>query len=246
MCDVANGLAYIHDQGMIHGDIKGVRTVNPVGSFSLTAFICQANILVDQTCHARLADFGLLTILSDSTTSGSQAMGGTVRWMSPELFDPEIPNCRRTKHSDCYAFGMVIYEVLSQHKPFYKYMEPIVYGMLSRGDRPERPEGAGGIWFTDDVWEVLERCWQAEPKNRPSIKDVLRCLEETLQSWVPPSPAQLLAIPSASDLFTLGSSDLTITSIGTGGVFSPPQAVIPLQVETLDQDEFTGAINGVR
>ena len=40
--------------------------------------------------------------------------GGTIRWMSPELLDPgrfEITDCRPTKQSDCYALGMVIYEV---------------------------------------------------------------------------------------------------------------------------------------
>ena len=43
--------------------------------------------------------------------------GGTRRWMSPELLDPErfgMPeseNNRPTKQSDCYALGMVIYEV---------------------------------------------------------------------------------------------------------------------------------------
>ena len=43
--------------------------------------------------------------------------GGTRRWMSPELLDPErfgIPESednRPTRQSDCYALGMVIYEV---------------------------------------------------------------------------------------------------------------------------------------
>ena len=40
--------------------------------------------------------------------------GGTLRWMSPELIDPSgfgVEGKRPTKMSDCYAFGMVIYEV---------------------------------------------------------------------------------------------------------------------------------------
>jgi len=43
--------------------------------------------------------------------------GGTARWMSPELFDPErfgiqgSEGYRQTRESDCYALGMVIYEV---------------------------------------------------------------------------------------------------------------------------------------
>ena len=40
--------------------------------------------------------------------------GGTTRWMSPELLDPDrygLPDSRPTKQSDCYALGMVVYEV---------------------------------------------------------------------------------------------------------------------------------------
>jgi hypothetical protein len=50
--------------------------------------------------------------------------GGTRRWMSPELLDPErfgIPESegdRPTRQSDCYALGMVIYEVRVPASPF--------------------------------------------------------------------------------------------------------------------------------
>ena len=47
--------------------------------------------------------------------------GGTLRWMSPELLDPEsfgLKNSCPTKESDCYALAMVIYEVLSGQAPF--------------------------------------------------------------------------------------------------------------------------------
>ena len=148
--------------------------------------VLQANILVDQTRHARLADFGLITILSDPTTSNFHARGGSLRWMSPELFDPEIESCQ-TKHSDCYAFGMVIYEVLSGHVPFYEYPDLAVYALVFRGDRPEKLRGIEGIWFTDDIWKLLERCWLPEPQNRPRIEDVLQHLEENLKSWTEPS-----------------------------------------------------------
>ena len=169
------------------------------GSFFLTVSITQANILVDQTCHARLADFGLLTILSDSATSNSYTQGGTTRWMSPELFRPETNSPRRTKYSDCYALGMVIYEVLSGRIPFYQYHTSSIFWKVSQGDRPGRPEGVEGLWFTDDVWEMLGRCWAPKPENRPSIGDILQCLERVSSSWTPPSPL-LLGPPPSADL----------------------------------------------
>lgn len=55
-----------------------------------------------------MADLGT-EILSESAISSA----GTFRWMSPELLDPERFNSkgRLTRESDCYALGMVVYEV---------------------------------------------------------------------------------------------------------------------------------------
>jgi serine/threonine protein kinase len=75
----------------------------------------QANILVDDKGSALLTDFGLmaLTDLSAFLSETADSSGGTYRWMSPELLDPEGfgSNGHPTRESDCYALGMVIYEV---------------------------------------------------------------------------------------------------------------------------------------
>lgn len=110
--------------------------------------------------------------------------------MSPELFDPrefDLKDNRPTKHSDSYAFGMVIYEVLSGKAPFSQCPELIAIAMVIKGERPMRPQGAKGIWLTDDIWRILECCWKPVPGDRPRIKDVLECLEEASRSWTPPS-----------------------------------------------------------
>ena len=92
----------------------------------------KANVLINKDRRACLADFGLSTITgvaAHATAGASQVSlisndtlmsftaGGTHRWMSPELLNPEmfgIPQSegdRPTSQSDCYALGMVIYEV---------------------------------------------------------------------------------------------------------------------------------------
>ena len=150
----------------------------------------KANILIDETHRARLADFGLLTIISGTTKlatpSSSFTHGGTYRWMSPELFAPDkfgLADSRRTEHSDCYAFGMVIYEVLSGELPFSSYVDYTVIAKVLDGERPERPQGLEGMWFTDDIWSVLEHCWEPVPGNRLSVPQVL----QSLKRWMPPS-----------------------------------------------------------
>jgi serine/threonine protein kinase len=144
----------------------------------LLMFPVKANILIDQTGHARLADFGLLTIIKDPTnvlTSTTHAQGGSARWMSPELIDPQqfgLQHSRPTESSDCYALGMVIYETISGNMPFHEDADLTVFVKVLQGKRPPR-----GGKFKKDLWRMLELCWESQPSSRPSIGDVLRCLE---------------------------------------------------------------------
>lgn len=155
----------------------------------MTKLPVKANILIDGAGQARLADFGLLTIVSDpknNLTPNSCAQGGTLRWMSPELIDPEkfgFSDCRPTKSSDCYAFGMVIYEAISGKVPFYAHRDIDVPFTVLGGERPTR-----GVWFTDYLWEMLERCWVSQSDDRPSIEVVLQCLRESSKLQEPPTP----------------------------------------------------------
>ena len=150
----------------------------------------KANILIDQTRHARLADFGLLTIMSDPTnlsSSSSCAQGGTARWMSPELIDPQkfgYENSHPTKSSDCYTLGMVIYETISGHRPFNKHADLTVFVKVLGSKRPPREAG-----FAGSSREILKWCWTPQPSARPNVEEVLEYLEMASQSSKSPPRA---------------------------------------------------------
>ena len=113
-------------------------------------------------------------------TTISRLSGGTIRWASPELFDPAqfgLKEARPTEKSDCYALGMVIYEVLSGQEPFAQLVDTVVILSVMRGERPTRPRGEQGTWFTGRLWGMLKLCWKSRPDDRPSIRTVLQCLE---------------------------------------------------------------------
>ena len=173
--------------------------------------LVKKNILIDESGHACLADFGLVAIISDGTShtsSSSFTPGGTVRWMSPELLYPQdfgLKDSRRTRRSDCYALGMVIYEVLSGQVPFSPHQNCTIAVRVSRGERPERPQGVKRELFANGVWEALERCWTPKPNDRPRTGDVLQCLEEVSAFWIPLS--RLATNPPTADSPARNSSD---------------------------------------
>ena len=112
--------------------------------------------------------------------------------MSPELLDPDqfgLKDSKPTKESDCYALGMVIHEVLSGQTPFASLKDFIVMRKVIEGDRPGMPEGAERMWFTNDLWRMLELSWEKNPTARPSITAVHECLERASRAWKPsPQP----------------------------------------------------------
>ena len=111
--------------------------------------------------------------------------------MSPELLNSELiasRDGRPTKASDCYALGMVILEALTGQPPFAQFQDYIVSRKVTDGERPERPKGVKGTWFTDDLWEMLCLCWMEDPQSRPSIEAVRECLEKVSSTWKPLPP----------------------------------------------------------
>ena len=110
--------------------------------------------------------------------------------MSPELLDPDLTGpegTRLTKQSDCYALGMVIYEVLSGQAPFTQFRPSMVILKVIRGERPERPSGPEGTQFTNNLWQTLNWCWELQPQLRPSAKAILESLEQVSEALGLPS-----------------------------------------------------------
>jgi hypothetical protein len=81
---------------------------------------------------------------------------------------------------------MVIYEVLSGKAPFAALKDFVVMRKVIEGERPERPEGVQGLWFTDDLWGILNQCWETQSRSRPSIEVVFECLGHVSKTWKPP------------------------------------------------------------
>ncbi|KAG6826643.1 hypothetical protein H0H92_015018, partial [Tricholoma furcatifolium] len=159
LLDVALGLKYLHARSIVHGDLKGV------------------NILVNDSGRALIADFGLASILP--------ASGGTVMYQSPEIFETEAYN---TKESDLYAYGCLAYEVFTGKPPFADFTVPLIASKVMHGYRPKRPPNSSSSWnawgLTEDMWTLIERCWETTPARRPTIDVVIHRLKKALPEKV--------------------------------------------------------------
>ncbi|EJD37114.1 kinase-like protein [Auricularia subglabra TFB-10046 SS5] len=90
------------------------------------------------------------------------------RWMSPERGPI-------TTQRDVFAFAMFLFEIYAGHPPFHRKHMIDIYYAYRDNIRPARPEHSQ---LTDDVWELMQRCWRTAPYRRPSMKTVSRRLLE--------------------------------------------------------------------
>ncbi|OCH90019.1 kinase-like protein [Obba rivulosa] len=173
--EVILGLSYLHSRGIVHADVKGV------------------NILVSDDHHALLTDFGLSLALDDvrsrsAYSTHANTARGTLRWMAPECLDGARPN----KAADVYSLGITIWEIFSGRVPFSEVSDRVLARVVvDRQQRPDRPE----LLKQDAVWDVVQRCWTADPVSRPSIAIV----QQDLKPLTHPSSQQ----PSAANAFDL-------------------------------------------
>ncbi|KAG6819970.1 hypothetical protein H0H93_006946 [Arthromyces matolae] len=171
--DVVQGLQFLHKSGIIHGDLKGT------------------NVLINERGRACLTDFGFssFSMEREIATMGSfspvSPYGGTVRWQSPELFDPEKEDVRKSEASDIYAWACVAYEIFSGQIPFsHLNRDTVVITKVMSGERPTKPPSGSqswGVWgLTEDIWAVMQSCWHHDPIRRPTAGMVIENLETAL------------------------------------------------------------------
>ncbi|KAJ7114227.1 kinase-like domain-containing protein [Mycena epipterygia] len=157
--ETAQGLAYLHSQNIVHGDLRG------------------RNVLIDDGEHAQLADFGLAIVTDATLGTTSTTQGSSLRWMAPELHDYQA-GFKRTEASDVYAFACLCIEIFTGEQPFWNIHQDIMVVLeILKQMRPPRPSSSGPPDGTramsDRLWATVEACWAHKPSDRPDMYKVL-------------------------------------------------------------------------
>ncbi|KAG4146855.1 hypothetical protein ERO13_D05G185300v2 [Gossypium hirsutum] len=148
--DVSEGMSYLHQNGIMHRDLKA------------------ANLLMDENGVVKIADFGVARV--QAQTGVMTAETGTYRWMAPEVIEHKPYDHK----ADVFSFGVVLWEMLTGKLP-YENLTPLqaAVGVVQKGLRPVIPQHTRPKFV-----ELLERCWQQDPSLRPEFSEITNLLED--------------------------------------------------------------------
>ncbi|POG67609.1 kinase-like domain-containing protein [Rhizophagus irregularis DAOM 181602=DAOM 197198] len=154
---ISEGLENIHNSNFIHRDIHS------------NNILFDSNMSVAARYRWKIGDLGLSQ--PANTILLNNEIYGVIPYIAPEIFQ----GFAFSKESDVYSMGMIMWELTTGCKPFANigHDHALIYQIID-GIRPAITEDTPECYAN-----LMKRCWDADPKKRPSIKEV----REILGSW---------------------------------------------------------------
>lgn len=159
---VSEGVAELHEAGVVHGDLK------------------PANVLVEPGGRVVLTDFGLAVSRPREQIAGAaRGYGGTPAYMSPELFDGHA-----TYQSDVYALGVMLFELLAGELPFTGSYAEMASAHRDSAMPLERLPDDTPEPVRDLIARATKKSMRWRPKSGRHFLDALRRAAPDQAQWV--------------------------------------------------------------
>uniref|UniRef100_A0AC35GY18 Protein kinase domain-containing protein n=1 Tax=Panagrolaimus sp. PS1159 TaxID=55785 RepID=A0AC35GY18_9BILA len=150
---VVQGLIFLHSKNVIHRDLKA------------------SNILLTSDGIAKIADFGVSVILSNSD-EGSNTFIGTPHWMSPEVIRCEtMTNIPYNSKTDIWSLGITCIEMAQKEPPYHDLSAERVRLRILKSEKPpnlDKPDSIGNL-----LRDFISRCLIINPQERCSASDLI-------------------------------------------------------------------------
>ena len=157
--EVASGLRYIHNQGIIKRDI----TASNVLLWTLDP---------DSLCHCKLCGFGTSTHLSPIGTRG---FAGTQGFIAPEVLHIGKRKQRSVydHRADIFSFGMLLYQMIARRNPYHDIPNHRIEATVLSGKHPKLPDVYESHTSFHYLTQIMKMCWEDSPKNRPDTDNII-------------------------------------------------------------------------
>ena len=216
---VARGLAAAHEVGVVHRDLK------------------PANIMIEADGTAVIMDFGIAgSAAADGLATRLGSIVGTLEYMPPEQAQGHAVDRR----SDIYAFGLVLYDLLTDRSRAKQHETPMSE-LMDRMTKPMPPVRIAATVIPAPVASVIDRCLQTDPAARyqttAALLHDLEALDE--DGHVREMPTSWFTVRRAAGLAALA---LVIVAAAVGGSWlllqrrGPAKPVLPGPVSVLIAD----------
>ena len=105
-----------------------------------------------------------------STVSKTGPAVAIVRYGAPEVI--ENNSAFATVESDTYSFAMLMLECITEKMPFPDIARDpaVIHARIHKKQSPPRPDGQDRRnRVSDELWDLMNRCWSAQPEQRPTM-----------------------------------------------------------------------------
>ncbi len=227
VAQVARGLAYAHENGVVHRDVK------------------PANIMVVRDDHVKITDFGIARMATSAVRTQTGMVLGSPKYMSPE----QVMGKKIDQRSDVFSLGVMLYEMLAGQAPFAgENINAIMYQTLNTVPPPPSTLNPAVPEMLDFIVAkaLAKNVDDRYPDASEFAMDLRACRDTMPRSRdrvgvVNPPPPSRTQIPDAIPAMGLAEADAEeskpVATMGLSALFDSSEATMRLAAMTTSPEE---------